>query len=282
MTPADRRLAQVTEGAGAAVRGLHVLLVAYGDPELPAQALTALAAPTGSVTVVDNGRDPRVEEMAARHGAAYVLPESNLGFAAGVNLGLGRTAREDVLLLNPDARFAWEQGRSMQASFLDDPRLAAVAPMLVRPDGSQERPSWPLPSPGQVWRDALALERFGRSPHFLTGAVLMLRREALDELGGLDERYFLYAEEADWQLSALRAGWRIRLREDLSAVHLGGATSSDSAVRHRHFTESGRSFARKWYGPWGVASMAVGSRVAVLRRSAVARAGRRAPTSERT
>ena len=270
----------MTGAGGSDSRGLHVLVVAYGEPSLLAAALAALAAPAGSATVVDNGRDPRVAELAAGSGASYVLPESNVGFAAGVNLGLAATGREDVLLLNPDARFGWAQALSMQESFLADTRLAAVAPMLVRPDGVPERPSWPFPSPAQVWLDALALARFGRSARFLTGAVLLLRREALDELGGLDERYFLYAEESDWQLSALRAGWSVRLREDLTAVHLGGATSSDHTVRNDHFTNSGRVFARKWYGPRGAAVMRLGSGVATGRRALQSRARRPSSASE--
>ena len=244
-----------------------VVVVAYGDPDHLRCCLAGLKAPAGAVTVVDNGRSDAVAVLSRDHGAVYVRPVGNVGFAAGVNLGCRDRGDRDVLLLNPDAVLTWSDVLRMHSELRRAPRCAAVSPRLARPDGSAEPPSWPIPSPTSVWADALGLGRLNRGKRFLTGAVLLLRGAALDEVGGFDERYFLYAEESDWQLRALRAGWTVSVVEQVTAEHLGGATSSDPATRSAHFHRSARMFALKWYGPWGAGLMRVGSLVAALRRS---------------
>lgn len=255
---------------------VHVVVVAYGDPEHLRACLASLAAPEGRTTVVDNGRSDEVSELAAACGARYLRPGRNLGFAAGVNLAL-RSLREDsaepvdVLLLNPDAQLPWQDVLRLQSVLRADARAGAVAPLLQHPSGAAEPASWPLPSPGLVWADALGLSRFWTGSRFLTGAVLMLRAEAIEEVGLLDERYFLYAEEADWQLRARRAGWSLTVVEDVVALHLGGATSTSESVRSSHFQRSGRLFAEKWYGGRGAVLMQAGSAVAKTRRRVTAR-----------
>ena len=252
-----------------------VVIVAYGDPEHLRRCLNALDAPVGQVAVVDNGLSRVVEDLCSEHGVTYVKPPFNLGFAAGVNLGCQLRGDRDVLLLNPDAIFGWTDVLRMQAKLHEVAQRAAVSPRLVRPDGSLEPPSWPIPSPSSVWADALGLGRWHRGPRFLTGAVLILRNEALREVGEFDERFFLYAEESDWQLRALRAGWSLDLVLEVTAVHVGGATSSSESTRSGHSHRSAQLFALKWYGPRGAALIRLATLVGAVRRSVTGgRAGR--------
>ena len=244
-----------------------VVVVAYGDPGHLRACLEGLAAPAGSVVVVDNGLSPVVEDLCRSHGAAYVRPRSNVGFAAGVNLGCRDRGGRDVLLLNPDAVLAWPHALELQRQLRNRPGCGAVSPLLVRPDRSTEPASWPMPTPVGVWVDALGLARLNHGPRFLTGAVLLLSGPALDQVGGFDERYFLYAEESDWQLRAQRAGWSVSVVETVTAVHLGGATSCSATVRSAHFHRSARLFARKWYGTSGALVMWAASLAAAVRRT---------------
>ena len=244
-----------------------VVVVAYGDPALLRTCLSCLAAPAQAVVVVDNGLSPVVEELCRAHGASYVTPPSNVGFAAGVNLGCRQREGRDVMLLNPDAVLAWKHVLELQGELHARPGCAALTPLLTRPDGSGEPATWPVPTPLGVWADALGLSRLNRGPRFLTGAVLLLAGPALDQVGGFDERFFLYAEESDWQLRAQRAGWSIAVVETVSAVHLGGATSSSATIRSGHFHRSARLFARKWYGTSGSLVMWTASLAAALRRT---------------
>ena len=244
-----------------------VVVVAYGDPGHLRACLEGLAAPSGTVVVVDNELSPVVEELCAAHDAAYVRPPSNVGFAAGVNLGCRDRGNRDVLLLNPDALLAWPQVLELQQHLRAESGRAAVTPLMLRPDGSGEPASWPVPTPVGVWADALGLARLHRGPRFLTGAVLLLSGPALDQVGGFDECYFLYAEECDWQLRAQRAGWSVSVVDKVTAMHLGGATSSSATLRSEHFHRSARLFARKWYGTSGALVMWAASFAAALRRT---------------
>lgn len=255
------------------------MVVAYRSDAHLAGCLEALG--TGcSVTVVDNDPNPATELLVREAGAVYVPAPRNLGFAGGVNLGLAHSwdHRSDVLLLNPDARIRPADLDRLSRALHDTPRLAAVGPLLRAPSGRAEPASWPMPSPLQVWLDALGVGRFWRGRRFVTGAVLLLRGQALAQIGGLDERYFLYAEEADWQLRALRQGWEVAVVESVTALHAGAASSSDPRVRNEIFAASGRAFAEKWYGRIGAKLMALATAVAAARRQVAHAARTREPT----
>jgi GT2 family glycosyltransferase len=248
-----------------------VVVVAYHSDDHLGACLATLDA-GARVVVVDNGRSAATRELAEGGGARYVEARSNIGFAAAVNLGLdgGWDGRSDVLLLNPDARVDAAGVASLQDQLhRSGTRRAAVGPRLVHADGSTQRAEWPIPSPGQVWFDAFGLSRFWRGRRFVVGAVLLLNGAALLEIGRLDERYFLYAEEADWQLRAQRAGWSVAVVDDVVATHVGGASSGDAGVRGGLFHSSADAFALRWYGRLGHALMRLGSLVAAARRSVI-------------
>jgi GT2 family glycosyltransferase len=245
-----------------------VLVVAYRSDDHLGECLRGLEP--SSVLVIDNGASEATRALVATCGARYVAAPGNVGFAAAVNLGLSRdwNGQDDVLLLNPDARIDAAGVRSLQdALHAPGTRRAAVGPQLLGFDGTPQRASWPLPSPAQVWFDALGLSRLWRGRRFVVGAVLLLNGSALAALGGLDERYFLYAEEADWQLRAQRAGWTVAVVDGVIAQHEGGASTTDSAVREQLFHRSAELFARRWYGRFGWLVMRAGSLVAAARRS---------------
>lgn len=245
-----------------------VIVVAYRSDDYLSGALASLGGEL-DIVIVDNEASPVTARLASVFGARYVAAPRNLGFAAGVNVGLAEAwdGTRDVLLLNPDARVNVRDVFALQRVLRADPRLAAVGPRLVDDRGRRQRADWPLPSPGQVWFDALALSRFWPGRRFVVGAVLLLRGEALAQVGNLDERYFLYAEEADWQLRAQRLGWDVRIVDSVTATHVGGASSGDPTVRERHFHTSATAFADRWYGRPGGLLMTCGSILAASRRA---------------
>jgi GT2 family glycosyltransferase len=248
-----------------------VLVVAYNSDDHLPDCLAALG-PGADVLVIDNGAADSTRAIAAEHGADYIASPENVGFAAAVNLGLHKVWdwERDVLLLNPDARVTAHDVEVLQAGLhAPGTHRAAVGPRLSWSDGRVQRPEWPMPSPGQVWADALGLTRWWRGPRFVVGAVLLLNGAALVELGRFDERYFLYAEEADWQRRALRAGWTVAVIDAVTATHEGAASSADAVRRDELFHASAETFARRWYGPSGWFVMRVGSLVAAARRSVI-------------
>lgn len=255
-------------GAGAPDAGepLRVVVVAYGPPDPLARCLAALG-PGLAVTVVDNSTSAETRRVVDAAGATYVDPGANIGFAAAVNLALARTGPPgaDVLLVNPDAVVSPAAVRRLRQRLQQDFRAACVAPQLRHPDGTPERAGWQFPTPARAWGEALGFGRFQPSGEFVTGAVLLLRGAALEELGGFDERFFLYGEEVDWQQRAVRAGWHAALAADVEAEHVGAGTVGDHRWREAMFHSSVERYIRKWHGATGFAAF----RLAVLAGAAV-------------
>jgi glycosyltransferase involved in cell wall biosynthesis/GT2 family glycosyltransferase len=240
----------------AGARGLRAIVVAYGDPANLDGCLEALDAAV-QVTVVDNSGLAETEAVARRHGAVYIDAEANLGFAGGVNLALAQldpAALVDVVLVNPDARATPGTLAKMRDALDADRRIAAVGVRQTNPDtGAAMRVWWPFPSPAGAWLEAAGLGRLNRRKGFAVGSVLLLRAEALRDVGPFDESFFLYAEETDWQRRARSRGWRITVA-DADATHEGGATSSDPSVREGHFYASQQLYIRKHFGTGGLRS----------------------------
>lgn len=155
------------------------------------------------------------------------------------------------MLLNPDAVIKPEDIRMLSESLHSSADIAAVAPaQRAAPTAEADRVRWPFPTPVQAWREALGLRHRPDDEGFVIGSVLLLRGDALVDIGGFDERFFLYAEETDWQKRAQRRGWRTVCCTGASAIHEGGGTDRDPTRRELRFHAGGERYIRKWYaGP---------------------------------
>ena len=125
-----------------------------------------------------------------------------------------------------------------------------MAPAQCDESGARTRVAWPWPSPLTSWSDAIGLGA-RRRPRYVTGAVLMLRAEALEQVGGFDERFFLYAEETDWQRRATRMGWSVQMVPDVEVTHVGAATSADPEQREARFHAAQERYLRTHCGAVG-------------------------------
>lgn len=264
----------------------QVVAVAYGDPALLDGALEELGGGY-PVTIVDNSSSAETREMAERRGAHYIDPGRNLGFGAGVNVALRSLAerglaQDDVLLLNPDARISADEVGVMHATLHASPRRAAVGATQTEPDtGRPVRVWWPFPSPARAWIDALGLGRFDRARGFAIGSVLLLRSEAISQIGLFDEQFFLYAEEVDWQKRARDGGWEIAVAP-VRATHVGAGTGGDSTRREALFFASNEKYQRKHFGQTGWAVFRAGVLAGATVRSFVgSRASREAARRRR-
>ena len=121
------------------------------------------------------------------------------------------------------------------------------------PGGGTSRARWPWHTPGSAWLEAAGLgrRRLESARYFLGGAVLLVRRRAWDEVGPFDPRYFMYAEDEDWQRRALARGWRVRLCPEVSAEHAGGRSEHDPERLRLRLHAATERYIRKWYGPVG-------------------------------
>ncbi|HEU5082088.1 MAG TPA: glycosyltransferase family 2 protein [Acidimicrobiales bacterium] len=255
---------------------VDVGVVTWNTADLTATALRRLLdTEQGAdlrVLVRDNGStDGTVERLAASVPEADVdAGEENLGFAAGMNTLLARSTAPWFLALNSDA---WPApgavGRLVQAA-VADPGAAAVAPRLERPDGSLEHSTHPFPSlvvaaataaGAERWlprplADRLLLEpawdhRRARDVDWAVGAALLMRRGAVEQVGGFDERFFMYVEDLAWCHRARRHGWRIRFEPAAVVVHVGNASgrAGYGERRTRTYLESTHRWYREVHGP---------------------------------
>lgn len=239
--------------------GVEVIVVAFGATEMLRRALTPVASLP--VTVIDNSSLPEIAALCDELGVRYRDSGGNIGFGSAVNLALQDrlVPGADVLLLNPDAEIAAGDVERLRSALHAEPDLATVGPAQVDGAGRSARVTWPFPAPHRSWLEAVGLARLVGGPQFVIGSVLLLRAAALEQVGGFDERFFLYAEETDWAYRAHLLGWRHRSVEQVRAVHLAGGTSTDPRRREAHFHASQERYLRKHFGwlGWSSARLAV-------------------------
>jgi GT2 family glycosyltransferase len=172
-----------------------------------------------------------------------LLRQDNPGLAAGWNRGIRETSSPYVLILNADAWAVGDGVRRLLAFAATEPKAAVVGPKLLNTDGSLQRSVRGFPT---LWRLATeyfflrklaprsqALNAFyaGGFDHdhvaeaeFVMGSVMLVRREAIDEVGPLDENFFLFSEETDWCYRFHQAGWKVLFYPGAEFVHVGGAS----------------------------------------------------------
>ncbi len=240
---------------------LNVIVVSYGSPALLREALAPLRG-TYPTIVVDNSSLAEAKDVANEAEARYVDPGQNLGFARAVNVGLGlrHPPDADVLLLNPDAQISVQGVDRLLEVLRADPTLACVAPTQRVPGADDLSPVWwPWHTPAGAWMEAIGLRRWRAPQGFLSGAVLLLSGAAVKDVGLLDERYFMYSEEEDWQQRARRRGWRFRLCPEVEALHRVGGTDSDIIRVQLRVHIAIERYVRKWFGRSGWAAYRVGT-----------------------
>jgi N-acetylglucosaminyl-diphospho-decaprenol L-rhamnosyltransferase len=193
--------------------------------------------------VVDHGStDGTLELVRERFPTARLVEQENRGLAAGWNAGLREASGRYFLIVNADA---WVVGDAVErlVAFADaTPDAAYVGPLLRNPDGSLQRSVRGFPTLWRLATEYLFLRKLAprsralnafyaagfehdrvRDADFLMGACMLVRRAAVDEVGPLDERFFLFSEETDWCYRFRRAGWRVVFYPGAEAVHVGGA-----------------------------------------------------------
>jgi hypothetical protein len=223
---------------------VDAVVVAYNSARTLRACVEPLTRMAGvAVTVVDNASPDDTGAAIGGLDADLVHAERNGGFAAGCNLGAARGSAEYVLLLNPDARVgAGDLARLVEV--LDGlPDAALAAPRILEDDGSLAFSLRRFPRRRSTFAQALFLHRVlphaawtdesirdpavyeaPGSPEWVSGACMLVRRTALEQVGGLDESFFLYCEDTDLCARLRAAGWDIRYEPAATVHHEGGAS----------------------------------------------------------
>ena len=215
------------------------------------EILHAQAETWDEILVADNASHDGTPAMVARDFPHVRLLElgENLGFGAANNRAAALARGEFLLLLNSDAWPAPGALELLRQRLEAAPRLALVAPQLYYPDGRPQF-TW-VPETGVIgeaaqmlrnrhesaaWNHRLvpALLRPILGPGWYTAACVLVRKSAFDEIGGFDERFFLYFEDVDLCRRLRLAGWRLALESEARAFHVkGGSQSARADLEYR-------------------------------------------------
>lgn len=216
-----------------------------------------------SVTVVDNESTDGSEHCALEHGPACRLIRSprNLGFGAAVNYGVANTDGDFVLIMNPDCRIEAGAVELLAAVLEREPDCAIAAPRVLDPDGGVQGSARGDPNlltgifgrssrltrlfprcaaaRRNVCASALASAGHVADVDWVSGACMLARRSALAEIGGFDERYFLYWEDADVCRRVRAADLTVRYVPAAQVRHaVGGSSRHARGAAVRAFHES--------------------------------------------
>jgi len=245
--------------------------------------------------VVDNASSDGSADVARDREADVVIAnDRNLGFARAVNLGLAACSSEHVLLLNPDAELGQAALASMRAVLREQTGAAIVAPLLRDPEGVTQSSAGRFAT--LTRRVGLCLPLGGRVPYFrpqyrllpdlltagrvidvdyVFGAAMLVDRAFLAAAGGLDERFFLFAEDEDICRQARVAGRRVLLHTRVVARHIGGASCADETRTEAQRLYSTYLLFGKWRGQRAARAYHAGIVCASQLRVVAARAERR-------
>ena len=271
---------------------LSVSIVNTNSRELLLACLESLAPVEAEIVVLDNAsEDGSAAAVRERFPHVRVIEqEHRAGFGSNHNTVIRATTGRYVYVLNEDTTADdWSFERITE--YLDaHPQVAALGPRLVYPDGRLQDSAWRFPTPLVSTMGLATLGQLGvkqskgasvRPVDWVMGAALVLRREALDQVGLFDEDFFLYSEEVDLQARLRQAGWETHYFPELTVVHHESQFSA--GIPERRINEMWRSRHRYWrkhHSRMGarVAALATGSQYAA--RALLSRAARRDPGIE--
>jgi GT2 family glycosyltransferase len=255
---------------------VSVVVISYNTRQMTLDCLRTLYADLADlpaeVFVVDNASsDGSVAAVAEAFPNVRVIANpNNVGFGAANNQAMRVARGEFIMLLNSDAFPKPGTTRTLVDYLRSHPKVGVVGPKLLNADGSTQQSCYRFPTPGQAWRENLGISAaFGDHPvlgdyrtwphdrerdvEWIIGACMLLRRTVFEQVGGFDERFFMYAEETDWQRRIRDAGWEIAFTPAAEVMHLGGASGAKEKARvNRHFFDSLDRYEYKHHGAAGL------------------------------
>jgi len=223
---------------------------------------------TLEIIVVDNASTDGSAAMVRDEfpNVRLVACDRNLGYPGGNNVGLRMAQGRYLMILNPDTEVRPGALAAMVAYADAHPDVGMVGPQLLNPDGSVQSsrrrfPTFATALFESTWLQPFAprrlLERYyvldqpddvTLDVDWVDGAALIARREAVEQVGLLDEGFFMYSEELDWCRRFRQAGWRVVYLPEAKIVHHRGKSSDQVvAARHIHFNTSKVRYFRKYH-----------------------------------
>jgi GT2 family glycosyltransferase len=243
---------------------VSAIIVNYNAGRLLSDAVLVTLPQVHEVVLVDNASsDSSIEECVRQFGGdrrlRIIRNKINVGFAAACNIGISASSAPFLLFLNPDCFFQPSAVSMLLTGLQSGNRLGMVGGLLVNEDGSEQGGGRrAVPTPWRSFVRAFGLYRFSnRWPRLfydfhlhkqplqgkpteveaISGACMLVKREAIDDVGLWDEGYFLHCEDLDWCMRFRQKGWKILFVPDAKIVHKRGTCSRTRPVFvewHKH------------------------------------------------
>jgi len=243
---------------------IGAIIVNYNAGPYLADCVARIVPQVSAVAVVDNASQDNslVDMEAALPAGADVRifrQDSNLGFASACNIGIDQLPYEYLLFLNPDCLLDPDAIATMMDSFRGDSRVGMVGGLLLNPDGSEQAGARrAVPTPWRSFVRAFGLARLSnRWPRLffdfhlhqqplpenpieveaISGACMLVRRDAMDDVGRWDEGYFLHCEDLDLCMRFRQKGWKVMFVPNARMFHVHGASSKGRKIFvewHKH------------------------------------------------
>lgn len=251
---------------------LSVVIVSWNVCDLLRHCLRSITPRQLSleIIVVDNASsDGSVAMVRAEFPHVHLFAnDKNRGFTAANNQALAKSQGRYLLLLNPDTEVEDIALPTMVAYMDQHPGVGALGPQLRYPDGRLQSSRRRFPSLAtalvestvvQEWSpDNRILRRYymadtpddaTQEVDWVVGACLLVRREVYEQVGGLDEEFFMYSEELEWCRRIKNAGWSIVYLPTVTVIHHEGKSSEQVVpARHIHFQTNKVRYFRKHHG----------------------------------
>lgn len=235
---------------------LSIVIVTWNGKRFALECLQSLFAQPlnfpAEIIVVDNASSDGTQEAIRTQFPDVRLIENdqNVGFARANNIGMAESHGQYVCLVNSDVVIPPNCLETMLAYLQANPDIGVLGPKMLSPDGTIGYSVMGLPTVWNTLCCALGLHAaFPRCAFFdglmlsgypynavddvevLTGWFWMIPRAALQQVGGLDEQFFMYGEDIDWCHRFLKAGWRVVFFSGAEALHYGAASSAKAPTR---------------------------------------------------
>ena len=292
---------------------VSVIIVSWNAREHLRSCLNSLRA-TGApivreVIVVENGSTDGSPERVARDfpEVALVQLAQNLGFARANNLGIKQAAGSYLALINSDVIVHPQCLQTLGGFLAANPQVGLVGPKVLGADGKLQRSCKLLPGTWKLVCQTFGIDKLlwrwplfaGREMRYwsqeelaevemLTGCFWMARKQAVNKVGLLDERFFFYGEDVDWCKRFRDSGWSIFFLPEAVATHYGGASSENAPLVYTvHMLRANLAYWRKHHGIPGwltcyvLLTLHFGIRAALLKFVSLLSSARRAATSRK-
>ncbi len=247
----ERAAAEITEGRSPRLPAVSVSAVIphRNSGDLLERCVDALLAARGvdEIVVADEASTDGSVERVADRPKVRVVESTRRGFAAAMNTAIEGATGDRLLLLNSDAFVRPDTVERLSRRLDENPRLGLCGAALVNPDGTRTKTHTDLFTLFRAMIDTLnirpPIEQEGRGlvrVQAVLPTCALARREALEQIGGFDERFVFYYEDLDVSLRLAQAGWEQAIDWDAEAVHVGGGSTSAGA-HQRWFAQYHRS-----------------------------------------